>query len=212
MSKVYLEELEAFEKSNTLETLAVDSSDSDKVNEILLNFIDKSRTELKGEGWDAYRNKFIAYSNALQARKELALVLEDAIKQAEQLLKDYLGEDLMIDTSRLEEYRHNRQICENSMELLKDMLSKKDKIEYVDKDGSTQMMTSQLETKEIEEQMELAKSTLEELDRIISKIEGLDEVYSQAELILRSAFARIDIFRSQVESLVPDVTYSYRKV
>ena len=74
------------------------------------------------------------------------------------------------------------------------------------------MMTSQLETKEIEEQMELAKSTLEELDRMISKIEGLDEVYSQAELILRSAFARIDIFRSQVESLVPDVTYSYRKV
>lgn len=212
MSKVYLEELEAFEKSNTLETLAVDSNDSDKVNEILLNFIDKSRTELKGEGWDAYRKKFTAYSNALQARKELALVLEDAIKQAEQLLKDYLGEDLMIDTSRLEEYRHNRQICENSMELLKDMLSKKDKIEYVDKDGSTQMMTSQLETKEIEEQMELAKSTLEELDRMISKIEGLDEVYSQAELILRSAFARIDIFRSQVESLVPDVTYSYRKV
>lgn len=212
MSKVYLEELEAFEKSNTLETLAVDSNDSDKVNEIVLNFIDKSRTELKGEGWDAYRKKFTAYSNALQARKELALVLEDAIKQAEQLLKDYLGEDLMIDTSRLEEYRHNRQICENSMELLKDMLSKKDKIEYVDKDGSTQMMTSQLETKEIEEQMELAKSTLEELDRMISKIEGLDEIYSQAELILRSAFARIDTFRSQVESLVPDVTYSYRKV
>lgn len=212
MSKVYLEELEAFDKSNTLETLAVDANDSDKVNEILLNFIDKSRTELKGEGWDAYRKKFTAYSNALQARKELAAVLEDAIKQANQLLRNYLGEDLMIDTSRLEEYRHNRQICENSMELLKDMLSKKDKIEYVDKDGSTQMMTSQLETSEIEAQMELAKSTLEELDRMISKIEGLDEVYSQAELILRSAFARIDIFRSQVESLVPDVTYSYRKV
>lgn len=212
MSKVYLDELEAFDKSNTLESLAVDATDADKVNEILLNFIDKSRTELKGEDWDAYRKKFNAYSNALQARKELAVILEEAIKQAEQLLKNYLGEDLMIDTSRLEEYKHNKQLCENSIELLKDMLAKKDKIEYVDRNGTTQIESSQLETKEIEEQMEQAKETLEELDRMISKIEGLDEVYSQAELILRSAFARIDIFRSQVESLIPDVTYSYRKV
>lgn len=212
MAKVFLEELEAFEKSNTLETIETDAREANKANEILLNFVDKSKTELKGEGWDAYRKKFNAYSVALQAREEIATIMEDAIKQALSLLKNYLGDDLMIDTSRLEEYQHNKQICENSIESLKEMLEEKDKTEYVDKDGTTQIVPSNLETEEIEEQIELAKDTIEELDRMIAKIEGFDEVYSQAELILQSAFSRIDMFRSQVEGLVPDVTYSYRKV
>ena len=211
MAKVYLDEIDAFLASGTISTLTTDVSDGTSVNDALLNFVDLSGTQLEGVNWDKFRGKFGEFNTALQARINLAKKLEEAINEALTLLKEYLGDDQMLDSSKLEEYKKSRQTCQNSIDNLNAMLTETREVQ-VEEGGQTYITRTTLyDSNEIRSQISLATDTLTELDRMIAKIEGLDEVYSRAEAILQSAFAGIDTFRSQVESIVPDATYSYKQ-
>ncbi len=213
MAKVYLDEIDAFLASGTLDSLTVDSTEGGSLNDALLNFVDRSSSQLEGVNWDGYRNKFSQFNAAMAARMSLAEKLGSAISEALQLLKDYLGDDLMLDSSKLEEYRRHRQNCLTSIENLNGMLSETTTITYTDAEGNERTTTTALyDANEIRAQIDSANETLRELDRLITKIEGLDEVYSRAEAILQTAFAGIDVFKSQVEGIMPDAAFSYRRV
>ena len=62
----------------------------------------------------------------------------------------------------------------------------------------------------IRAQITEAENTLGELDRLIKKIEGLDEVYAKAEGILKEAFADIEPFKSAVAAIKPSGIYKYQ--
>ena len=212
MAKVYLEEINAFLGSGTLDTLTIDSTEGNTINEALLDFCDLSSNQLVGVNWDNYRSKLSSFNKAMQTRMKLAKNLGDAIREALQLLKDYMGEDLMLDSSRLDEYRYQRQVCQKSIDTLNSMLSETTQIEYRDSSGVTRVQTVPLyDASEVREQISLAEETLTELDRIIDKIEGLDAVYHQAEAILQAAFSEISSFQSEVESILPDATFTYKR-
>ena len=212
MAKVYLDEIDAYLSSSTTNTLTVDSTESSNIGEAIQSFVDGSKAQLDGVNWDNYRTKFAAFSQAMQTRMRLASKLATAIEEALRLLKDYLGEDQMLDSSQLEEYKLQRQSCQNSIDTLKGMLNATRQVQYTDANGQTQTRTEPLyDANEIRSQITLAEETLTELDRIIKKIEGLDAVYSQAESILQAAFSEVTTFKSEVESIVPDFTCSYRK-
>lgn len=212
MAKIYIDEIDAFLASGTIDNLTTDSKEGSSINDALLNFVDLSSTKLEGVNWDNYRSKFAEFNTAIQARMKLASKLGAAIQEALQLLKDYLGDDQMLDSSRLDEYKRHRQTCQNSIDTLNGMLSATTQVKTTDSDGTTHISTVALyDANEIRAQITTATETLTELDRLITKIEGLDEVYSQAEAILQSAFAGIDVFKGQVEGLIPDATYSYRR-
>ena len=213
MAKVYLDEIDAFLGSNTFDVLTNDSNNSKSINSSIDSFINGSKEQLVGVNWDGYRTKMGQYNEAFNSGMQIASKLGDAIKEALQLLKDYLGDDLMLDSSKLEYYRQQKTICENSIDTLKGMLSQTTTVESKDSNGNS-IQTTQLlyNTSEINSKISLAEETLTELNRLINKIEGLDEVYNKADSILQEAFSGLESFGTSVTSITPDGRFEYKHV
>ena len=209
MPKVYLDEIEAVLGSGTCSSLSTDATESKSINDSLTSYINTSQSTLKGEQWDKSRAKMETFNAALQTRMELAEKLGSAIQQALSLLKDYLGEDAMLDTDQLPEYQQKRQECQACIEKLNAMLTRT--VTHTDANG--QPYTTQelvYDTAAVQAQINLANETLKELDRIIQKIEGLEAVYNQALGILEGAFAELTPFQNQVTSITPSGIFTYK--
>ncbi len=211
MAKVYLDEIEALLGSTTFNTLSVDSQEATSVSDAITDFVSGSKAQLIGDSWDNYRNKLETINEAMKARIALAKELGEAIQKALQLLKDYLGDDLYLDSDKLDAFKSQKQYCENSIAKLNSMLSETTSVTYQDTDGTTKVKSVALyDTAEIRAQIATAEETLQELNRLIAKIEGLDAVYAQAEAILQAAFSGVDGFKNQVAGFMPDKTVSYK--
>ena len=193
MAKLYLDELEAALSCQGVSNLVQDMEDSKKTNSCLTNFVSNSTSTLEGETWDAVRNKIGEFSEALEARCSAASALHDAITQALNMLKDYMGEDQMLDSSKLGDCRAQKQECENTISSLKAKLS-----------SSTENTSS------IRSQISSAEKTLEELDRLIKKLEGLDAIYQQAQGVLESGYQEVISFSSKA-SIKSSKKYVYSK-
>lgn len=213
MAKVYLDEIDTFLASNTFDVLTNDSNNSKNINSSIDTFVNGSKDQLVGVNWDGYRSKMGQYNEAFNSGMQIASKMGDAIKEALQLLKDYLGDDLMLDSSKLEYYQKQKSICENSIETLRGMLTQTTTVEGKDANGNPVYTTQLLyDTGEINSKISLAQETLTELNRLITKIEGLDEVYNKAEAILQDAFSGIDSFGASVTSITPDGRFEYKHV
>lgn len=210
MPKVYLDEINAALSSNTFSVLDSDANDASTLQSALIEFTDYSSGDLSGSQWDKYRSKMSQFGEAMKERAALAAKLGAAIKEALELLRDYMGEDLMLDSSKLEEYKYQRQICENSIQTLNVMMNEKVEEQYLDANGNeATRYVPVYNSNEVRSQLSLANDTLRELDRLIAKIEGLDAVYQQAEAILSSAFSDLDGFKSRIADIVPDGKFQY---
>ena len=205
MAKIYSDELKATLSSGTLDMFDKEASESKTLNDAISNFVDNNKDKLSGEQYDNFRSQFEKYSEALAIRMALAASLGAAIKEAIQLLVDYIGEDTSLDSSKLDEYKQERQTCASSIETLKGMLNATHQVE---KDG-VMVTEKKYNSAEVSQKIALAEETLAELDRIIAKVEGLDAVYAKAESILSGAFSQIDAFKSNVSSIKPGGIYSY---
>jgi DNA repair exonuclease SbcCD ATPase subunit len=195
MPKVYLSEITATLNSNIIPALNMDSQESQDTQTTVTSFLNDSPEKLKGDFWDKLRQKMeTSYSAALKTRVEVATNLAEAIKKALTLLKDYLGEDEMLDTDKLPEYKKQRQICLDAIEQL-----------------TAYAKDSRYNSKELQEQISQAKETLAELDRIIEKIEGLEPVYNNAMQILQEAAAKIPPFENAVKDIKPSGIFVYQK-
>ena len=211
MAKVYLDEIDALLGSNTTDSLTTDSTEATSVNQAITDFISGSSAQLIGTSWDKYRSELETINAALQTRIAIANKLAAAIKEALQLLKDYLGDDLMLDTSKLDEYKQAKKNCEDSIAKLNGMLSATTTASYTDSEGKTQTKTVALyDASEIRAQIASAEETLKELDRLITKIEGFEPVYQKAEAILQAAFGDLPGFKEQVNSFTPSRTVTYK--
>ncbi len=213
MAKVYLDEINTFLESNTFDILSNDSSNSKNINSSLDSFISGTKDQLIGVNWDGYRTKMGEYNEAFASGMQIASKMSEAIKEALQILKDYLGDDLMLDSSKLDYYRKQKTICENSIDSLKGMLTATTTVESKGANGETITSTQLLyDTSEINSKISLAQETLTELNRLITKIEGLDEVYNKAEAILQEAFSGLDSFGASVTSIKPDGRFEYKHI
>lgn len=211
MPKVYLDEINAVLASNTFSVLDQDANDAETLQSAIVEFAEYSSGDLMGSQWDKYRSKMNQFKDVMKERALLAAKLSSAIKEALELLRDYLGDDLMLDSSRLDEYKHQRQVCENSIQSLNIMLNEKVEEQYTDANGNiARRYVPVYNSNEVRSQIHLAQDTLLELDRLITKIEGLDPVYQRAEAILYSAFSELDGFKSHVLEIVPDGIFQYR--
>ena len=211
MPKIYLDEIEAVLGSGINSSLTTDSTESKSLNDTLTSYINTSQSTLKGEQWDKSRAKMQTFNEALNTRIALAQKLGEAIQKALTLLKDYLGEDAMLDTEQLPEYQQKRQECQASIEKLTAMLSETRTVTHTGADGKTYTTTEPVyDRATVQAQIDLANEILRELDRIIAKIEGLEAVYNQALAILEEAFAGIQPFQNQVTSITPSGIFTYK--
>lgn len=193
MPKVYLSEINATLSSNIIPTLTNDSQESKTTETSVTGYINDSAEKLKGEFWDKTREKMEIYNTSLKTRTTLGAELAEAIKKALTLLKDYLGEDQMLDTDKLPEYKEQRQICLDAIEQL-----------------TAYANDPKYNSSELQAQINQAKEVLKELDRIIAKIEGLEPVYNEAMQILQDAMAKITPFENAVKEIKPSGTYVYK--
>ena len=193
MAKLYLEELQAAMSSDIFSRLETDKQEATAVKDKITSFVSSSKETLTGKIYDGYRTQFDTFCTTMNQRISLADKLSTSIKEALQLLIDYMEGDLYLDTSRLNEYYNSKSACESSIERLKQMLNSPNVSNASD----------------ISNQIALAEQTLAEINRIIKKLEGLDAVYGQAESILNSAFSEISPFGSSVSSIKPNGIYSY---
>lgn len=193
MPKVYLSEINAALSSNIIPALEADSQECGSCEAAITAYINESPSKLKGDMWNKTREKMGIYNTALKSRVELASSLAEAIKQALTLLQEYLGEDQMLDTAQLPEYRKQRQICLDAIEQL-----------------TAYAQDPKYDGAAIQAQIAQANEVLKELDRIIAKIEGLEPVYNEAMQILQEAFAKISPFESAVKDIQPSGIYVYK--
>ena len=214
MAKLYLDELESALSFTTFNTLSQDSRDATSTGNHLVDFIEQSEADLKGEQWDQVRGKMAEFQQALGQRAQVADHLGAAIEEALQMLKDYMEPDEMLDSSRLEEYREAKKQCEDSIETLKGMLNETKEVVYEDPDNPGEYLSTWVpmyDAEVINAQIAIATATLQELDRIIKKIGGLDEIYDKAERILEEAYQEVLAFQRQVQSITPSAKYVYER-
>ena len=204
MTKIYLDEINSALSFSTFDTLEQDAKDSDGVSNAIESYVYQSGGKLQGEQWDKTRTKMGVYQEALGKRGEIAGVLSAAIKEALELLKDYLGTDEMLDSSKLPELKDAKSTCENSISTLEDML----KQTKTDANGNTVPVYN---SDEVNAQLALARETLKEIERLIEKIEGLDEVYNKAVGILEAAYQQVVAFAKEVAGIKPSGQYHYKK-
>lgn len=204
MTKIYLDEINSALGFSTFDTLEQDAKDASSTSGAIDSFVYQSGTKLAGEHWDKARTKMGVYKEALSKRGEIAGVLSAAIKEALQLLKDYLGTDEMLDSDKLPELREARDTCQNSINTLEDML----KQTKTDSEGN---IVPVYNADEVNAQLALARETLKEIDRLIEKIEGLDEVYQQAVAILDAAYQSVVAYAKEVSAIKPSGKYQYTK-
>ncbi len=212
MTKLYLDELDAALGGTTCSTLTQDSTDSKSVDDIIKSFCEKSDGKLSGEQWNKVRGKLTQYQAALGARAEVANKLSEAIQKALKLLKDYMGSDNMLDTSKLDDYKAERQRCKECIASLNSMLNETVAKKVQNADGSySTTYVSAYDSSVINAQIAAAEDTLKELDRIIEKIEGLDAVYKEAEGMMEEAYQEVLKFKSSISTITPSGKYVYKK-
>ena len=211
MTKVCMEDLDNGMADSTFKNLKNDNSESTKLKDSISEFTsDKER--LKGEQWDTVKKKINEFQPLLEERGKVADKLIEAIKSAIGVLKEYLGDDQMLDTSQLEDYKEEKRKVEQTISDLKAKLLETVTEEVDDGAGGTTTITKpKYDADDINKQIVAAEETLKELDRIIKKIEGLDAVYEKAMGIIEEAAAEIAKFQTDVEQVKPSGKFVYKK-
>ena len=211
MTKVCMEDLDNGMADSTFKNLKNDNAESTKLKDSISEFTsDKER--LKGEQWDTVKKKINEFQPLLEERGKVADKLIEAIKSAIGVLKEYLGDDQMLDTSQLEDYKEEKRKVEQTISDLKAKLLETVTEEVDDGAGGTETITKpKYNADDINKQIAAAEETLKELDRIIKKIEGLDAVYEKAMGIIEEAAAEVAKFQTDVEQVKPSGKFVYKK-
>lgn len=199
--------LNDLKKSSSVELITNDQFIHGDTKTNMTNFINDT-TVLKGEQWDSVRNKMSLYNKMLEKRSKVAANLSLAINDAVKVLLDYLGDDLYLDPSKLEEIKHTKQQCENLIADLESSINSKQQVEKVDEQGNSSFKTeyiySYAEREEFRNKInELRNETIPKLNKLIAKIEGLPEIYEKAKEIIRTAYSEIESFSNEVNSITP---------
>ncbi len=211
MTKVCMEDLDSGMADATFKNLKNDNGESTKLKDSISAFT-SDKDKLKGEQWDKVKKKINEFQPLLEERGKVAEKLIEAIQSAIGVLKEYLGDDQMLDTSQLEDFKAEKKKVEDTIASLKAKLLETVTEEVSDgKGGTTTVTKPKYNADDINEQIAAAEDTLKELERIIKKIEGLDEVYNKAMGIMDEAAAEIATFQSNVDNVKPSGKFVYKK-
>ena len=109
--KIYSDELNAALNFSTFSDLSADGQESNQMAHSLTEFITQSSSKLQGEQWNAAYNKLAEYNELLNKRITLASSLGSAIKEAIQMLLDYMEDYPSLDYSKYDEIVQTRRKC-----------------------------------------------------------------------------------------------------
>lgn len=218
---IQVEALNNLKNCGSLKQISNDGLGGNSTKNNLENFINDN-TVLKGSQWDSVRSKISKYNGLLDKRAKVAATLSSAIDSAIKLLLDYLGDDLYLDASQLEEINETKKRCVDLISTLKDNLNSVNRIEVTDESGNivtdelgnvkykTEYVYSSSERDKFKNMIsELHDVTIPELDNLIEKIKGLPTIYKKAESIVNEAYNEIVKFSSEVSSITPSAKVQF---
>ena len=213
--KVYADELKAVKNSNWFSNLVIDSKESSSIDQIITDFQSLAKGRLVGDGWDNANAKLTEFQSALLKRIEIANSLSDAIIAAVQLLTHYMEDYPQLDLSQLDEIKATKQQCEDQIALIKQVMYSTKTEYYKDADGVDKTRTvrvySDAEIASFSASIAKLEANIEEIKKLITKLEGLEAVYNEAQGILDEAFASINAFGSSISNIVPNNKVVYVK-
>ena len=156
MARIYADELSAALSSNIFDLFSSEVAESQRESEMITTFNDKSKTVLTGDQYDQFRIQMTTFNNAIVTRASLADKLSSSIRQALQLLLDYMEGYAYLDTSKLDEYNRQKVNCLNAINYLNTLLQQTNRNDY----------------SIIQQNISLTQNTMNELDKIIAKVQG----------------------------------------
>ena len=160
---------------------------------------------LTGQSWDVIKAGLGQYSDALQKRMELATELYGAINTALRILINFMGEYDKLDASQQAEIEETIQRCEDNIKSCSACIESGKYTPVENEDGSVENVWtytySYAQRKRFADLIVEYESNIEELKKILKKIEELPEVYERARGILEQAFSKVDEFSSVVSGI-----------
>jgi hypothetical protein len=214
--QVYADELIAFKNSSICSSLKNDSKESGNVESTISEFVTMAKGRLIGSGWDNVSAKLNEFQSVLLKRIEVANSLSDSIESAINLILDYMGEYPFLDCSQLDEIKDNKKQCEANIEIIKKAMyaTKTESVYDSNIEGYKQVTVNVYSSSEIEEFqrcIDKLEESISEIQKLINKLEGLGDIYKQAEGILEGAFSQVNSFGSLVSKTVPNNKVVYVK-
>ena len=188
--------------SNSVKQMLIDA-DGNTIAERIINDFVGDDLVLKGDDWISVKGKLSEYSSLFLKRAKCAKELYLSINSAIKLLLDYLGEDLYLDPSRLEEIQQTKLRCEDLILDLGTKINSTQEVEVVDDEGNVTYTVGYVYSASERENfraklIELRDETIPELSRLIEKINGLSDIYGRALAELEKAYNQINTFNRSV--------------
>ena len=208
-------ELDSFQKEAN-GALAKDARDSQATGKAMSEFIDSSSSQLSGGWWSSLKAKWQGLSLKNGEKEELSAELSTAIGKANDLIKNYVQPDVSLDTAQLPQLYADRatytsQIAELTAKINAGHWEDVD----TDEDGHADSRKWVYEYPESDRQLfqktidtEL-QPKLEETNRLIEKIIGLEKVINDAQKILDGVYDKIREYNLSIDGLFSDENASY---
>ena len=213
-SSIHVDMLRELLNSDSLKILSNEKESVNKMDIILNNFIN-DKVNLVGKEWDNVRNKLGKYEEIYKRRMIVVNSLVTTINSVVSILLNYLGDDLYLDISKLDEMREAKRKVEISIVEMEDAINSKTIINYIKEDGS--IGTKEEYLYNYEKRMEfqnninlLRNDILPEINRLIDKIIGLEDVYNEVKLMMNNELSNVEKFALEVDSIIPSKKVSFQ--
>ena len=193
-------ELVAAQRFSTVDNLNNDGVYAIQVSDAITSFIDRT-DNLVGEAWDAEKANMLFYKDKLEKQKVVAKTLGEAIENAlNKLLSEIAPDDYVdIDDASIDDVREQILALEKSIESIESNLSaakvssnSQNSSESFDGDSSTD------DVSDLESLLSERKYTLEELKKMLKKMEHLRELAQSIEKELATAFDGVKDLYSEI--------------
>lgn len=176
--------------TNTIKSLEMDIRDTNYLINIINQFIQEieSGKNLKGNSYNKVKEKLVKYSEVLEIRKTTADTLKNAINNAVNQMIAYIGDDDdgVLDQTFKEEAEQKKISSLQHIENIKNKMKG---------------LTEEFEEQKLKSIIAQENATIEDLNLLIKKLEGLTDADNRAFSVLESAMSDISKYNSKVNDI-----------
>ncbi len=200
-------ELDSFQ-TEANSALGKDARDTAATERAMAEFAENSDSQLSGGWWSSIKAKWQGLTSKTKEKEELSAELSSAIQKANDKIKNYVQPDVNLSTDQLPGLYTDRANIISAIAALKAKINAghwEDKDTDGDGKADTQEWVydySAAERQEFQNQIDNAlQPALEETNRLIEKIIGLEEVINEAQKILDDVYDRIKAYNLSIDGL-----------
>lgn len=174
--------------TNTIKSLEMDIRDTNYLINIINQFIQEieSGKNLKGNSYNKVKEKLVKYSEVLEIRKTTADTLKNAINNAVNQMIAYMEGDDILDQALKEGAEREKQLSQQHIANIK-----------IEMAG----LTEEADEQRLKSIIAQENATIEDLNLLIKKLEGLTDADNRAFSVLESAMSDISKYNSKVNDI-----------